>query len=159
MRIVRLISILALALPVLAGCGVSIPADPEGTLERVTDGTLRVGVSPNPPWTEIRPGADPGGTESELVRQFAAAHNAEVQWDTGGEEPLIGKLERGELDLVIGGLTKESPWSEKAALTRPYTEATSPQGKTEKHVLAVRMGENAFLFALERFLLDREEAP
>ena len=40
----------------LTGCGVEIPADPEDTLERVRGGTLRVGVSPNPPHTVAGPG-------------------------------------------------------------------------------------------------------
>ena len=54
-----------------AGCGVTIPTDPEGTLERVSGGTLRVGVSPNPPWTEVTQGAEPTGTEVRLVEEFA----------------------------------------------------------------------------------------
>ncbi|MFD1213908.1 transporter substrate-binding domain-containing protein [Arthrobacter sp. GCM10027362] len=147
-----------LALP-LAGCGLGIPADPEGTLERVRDGTLRVGVSANPPWTRVQAGADPGGTESTLVLRFAARHNAEVEWVEGGEETLMGKLEHGELDLVIGGLTKKSPWSDKAALTRPYVELANDRGEKEEHVMAARMGENAFLVELEEFLLHQEDLP
>ena len=42
----------------------------------------------------------------------------------GGEETLIGRLERGELDLVIGGLTADTPWVEQAAITKPYAETT-----------------------------------
>ena len=44
---------------------------------------------------------------------------------------------------------------EKAAITKPYTTVPGPDGSAEEHVLAVPLGENAFLVALERFLLER----
>ncbi|WP_336716076.1 transporter substrate-binding domain-containing protein [Arthrobacter sp. USHLN218] len=165
----------ALLVPLLAGCGLKIPSDPEGTLDRVAGGTIRAGISHNPPWTETGTGSAsagtgststgagtgststaPGGTEAELVRAFAAEHNARVEWVSGGESNLVRQLERGELDLVVGGLTKDSPWSKHAALTQPYLETSNAQGDKEQHVVAARMGENAFLVELERFL--REEA-
>jgi polar amino acid transport system substrate-binding protein len=166
----------ALLVPLLAGCGLKIPTDPEGTLDRVAGGTLRAGISHNPPWTETGTGTDPagtdpadtgtdpagtatdpGGTEAELVRAFAAEHNARIEWVYGGESNLVRKLERGELDLVVGGLTKDSPWSKHAALTQPYLETRNAQGDKEQHVMAAPMGENAFLVELERFL--EEVAP
>ena len=134
------------------------PADPDGTLERVSGGTLRVGVSHAPPATDIR-GSEPAGPEADLVREFAASLDAQVAWTPGGEEFLMEALKQGDLDLVIGGLTDSTPWTDKAALTRPYAESTSPWGETQKHVLAAPMGENAFLVALEEFLSGREEAP
>lgn len=148
----------ATVLLAVTGCSATIPSDPDGTLDRVTDGTLRVGVSPNPPWTDLPggPDADPEGSEVDLVEGFAASIGADVEWVPGGEEDLIGRLERGELDLVIGGLTARSPWSEKAALTYRYTETTGPEGEKELHVMAAPMGENAFLVELERFLLEAD---
>lgn len=137
---------------VLAGCGTMIPADPGGTLDRVRDGVLRVGVSPNPPWTDILNRADPTGLEADLARGFATGLNARIEWTAGGEQQLVDALEHGELDLLVGGLTKDSPWTEKVALTRPYAEADDGRGGTEQHVMAVRMGENAFLVELETFL-------
>jgi polar amino acid transport system substrate-binding protein len=150
------LTIAGLLLPLLAGCGLQIPADPEGTLERVAGGTLKAGISHNPPWTETPSGSEPAGTEAELVRSFAAEHDARVEWVAGGESNLIRQLERGELDLVVGGLTKDSPWSKYAALTHPYLETRNAQGDKEQHVMAVRMGENAFMVALEEFLLEDE---
>jgi polar amino acid transport system substrate-binding protein len=142
------------ALSLLTGCGMSVPADPEATLETVRGDTLRVGVSPNPPWTDLREDADPAGTEPALVERFASSLDADIEWTEGGEETLVTKLERGQLDLVIGGLTDQSPWVDKAALTVPYTEVRDDEGKAEKHVMAARLGENAFLVELETFLLD-----
>ncbi len=153
-------ALLALVLA-LTGCGGSFPADPDGTLEDVRGGELRVGVSPAPPWTELPaaagPTEEPSGTEVDLVKAFAEHLDADVTWVVGGEEELIGQLERAELDLVVGGLTAQSPWQGKAALTYPYGTTTGPDGKPEKHVLAAPLGENAFLVELEHFLLARKD--
>ena len=61
-----------------------------------------------------------------LVRDFAATLPAEIEWTVGGEEMLILALEHGDLDLVIGGLTADTPWEKHAAITKPYAEATDP---------------------------------
>lgn len=146
-----------LAMLLMCSCSLQIPADPEGTLDRISSGTLRVGVSHNPPWTAVQTGQEPAGREADLVREFAANRGATIEWTAGGEESLMGRLEHGELDLVIGGLTKKSPWSDKAALTQPYAEERAPDGGKQEYVMAARMGENAFLRELEKFLLDRKE--
>jgi hypothetical protein len=147
--------VLPIVLLMLFGCGLTIPADPDHTLDRVRGGVLRVGASPNEPWIIWGAEREPTGREADLVRRFAQSIDARVEWTRGGEEALIDQMERGELDLVAGGLTAESPWMKKAALTKPYVAVPTPHG-TEKHVLAAPLGENAFLVALERFLLAQE---
>lgn len=140
----------------LTGCGVQIPVDTHGTLQRISGATLRVGVSPNPPWTQAREGESPSGREVELILKFAAVHGAGVEWTEGGEETLMGRLDHGDLDIVIGGLTSKSPWSDKAALTQSDARSPAPTtGEVREHVMASRMGENALLFALESFLLEQ----
>ncbi|GAA4430487.1 transporter substrate-binding domain-containing protein [Georgenia halophila] len=153
----RLVIALVVLLAVGA-CGVTIPTDPDGTLDRVRGGTLRVGVSPNSPWTDLPKGtdADPVGIEVELVQEFAETLDAEIVWVPGGEEELITELEHGYLDMVIGGLTARSPWSSKVALTYRYTVTTNVYGQEEQHVMAVPMGENAFQAELERLLFDQD---
>ena len=143
--------LLACILPLLAACA-SVPADPEGTLERVEGGTLRVGVSNSPPFTEVGGSGGPAGSEVELVRKFADSLDAEVEFSEAGEETLMQQLSEGDLDLVIGGLSSSSPWTDMAALTRPYAEVTDEYGKKRKLVMAAPLGENAFLVRLERFL-------
>ncbi|GGC17188.1 transporter substrate-binding domain-containing protein [Cellulomonas carbonis] len=152
------------AVALTAGCQVDsladIPADPRGTLDRVEGGFLRVGVSPNPPWTDLPEGLGdplrPSGREVELVEDFAESLDAEVVWAAGSEEELLGDLETGALDVVVGGLTARSPWASHAALTRPYASVPGEKGEEELHVMATPMGENAFLVALERFLLAQD---
>jgi hypothetical protein len=68
----------------------------------------------------------------------------------------VGDLEEGDLDLVIGGLTAETPWSEKAGTSRPYTTSTDEQGATVEHVMLVPRGENRFLIELDAFLLGSD---
>lgn len=115
---------------------------------------LRVGVSPNDPWIVWSAETEPAGLEADLVRRFAASLDAEVEWSRGAEEALIGQLERGELDMVAVGMTAETPWTEKAAISKPYATVTGPDGSAEEHVLVVPLGENAFLVTLERFLVS-----
>jgi polar amino acid transport system substrate-binding protein len=106
----------------LAACG--IPRDPEGTLERVSGGVMRVGITEAPPWVQLDD-ASPDGIEVRLVERFAEEIDAEVEWLEGSEEEIFGALRLRELDLVVGGLTSETPWSSEAAVTHPYlTTAT-----------------------------------
>lgn len=160
---------LALAL-VLTGCG-AYPADPDGTLERVRSGTLRVGASENGAWVELsRPAPYPAagaggdnqdgtrteqdvrGSEAELVRGFAERLGADIEWTSGAEHVLAEELKHGELDLVIGGLDEKTPWAKHGGLTRPYAETRDSRGSLRKHVMLVPMGENAFLLELDKFL-------
>ena len=142
--------------PFTVSCS-ALPADPEGTLERVSGGTLRVGVSNAPPFTEVDGDGEPAGSETDLVRDFAASVDADVEFFESGEEHLMQRLAEGDLDLVIGGLSDSSPWTDKAALTRPYAEVTDGYGKQRKLVMAAPLGENAFLVRLEEFLTEHGE--
>jgi polar amino acid transport system substrate-binding protein len=108
---------LAVVAVLVAGCG--IPRDPESTLNRVRGGTLRAGITASEPWTTLE-GGRPGGVEVELVERFAAELGAMVEWVDGSEADLIAALEVRELDLVVGGLTADTPWQAKAAITRSY---------------------------------------
>jgi polar amino acid transport system substrate-binding protein len=107
---------LAAALALLA-CG--LPRDPDGTLERVRGGTLRVGVVVAPPWTEDSAGTV-GGVEGALVGALARELGARVQWARRPAHELIGALHARELDLVVGGLTADLAWKHEVAFTKPY---------------------------------------
>ena len=208
----------------LLGC--QYPRDPDGTLNRVHDGVLRVGVSEADPFVRIDGNEPAGGLEVRLVRRFARDLDARIVWVSGSEEELVDATKEGQLDLVIAGLTAKSRWKKDVAFTRPYlderTVVGTPPGASlrddledepvavelgseaegllaqrtearprpveslagsrgapaavsefvltdlglvdsgteldeDRHVMAVKLGENAMLVRLERFLLSREE--
>jgi DNA-binding transcriptional LysR family regulator len=141
----------------VGGCA-GIPADPHGTLSRVTGGELRVGATERPPWVELSEGGEPQGTEPELVRRFAEQLDADIRWVTGSEQKLVDDLEHHALDLVIGGIPADTPWSEHTGMSRPYRSATDEHGQPLEPVMLVPAGENAFLLELDRFLLSQEPA-
>ncbi|MDO5494973.1 MAG: transporter substrate-binding domain-containing protein [bacterium] len=147
-----------LAAAALGACGLAIPSDPDGTLTALLErGTLRAGASPRTPWVEVagEKEAPPSGSEVELVEAFADHLGVDVAWTVSGESELVEMLDLGQIDVVAGGLTANSPYAEAVALTRPYAESTTPEGEVRGHVLAVPVGENAMLSTLERFLDDR----
>ena len=148
--------LLLATLTLAAACG--LPRDPEGTLDRVREGTLRVGFVVDTPWvTEAGQGA--GGIEGAIATELARGLGARIAWTHASETPLLTALHEGDLDLVIAGLTKDSPWSAKASFTRPYyVDTTEVHGKRTEvpHVVAVRPGENAWQVHVERVLEARK---
>ncbi len=114
-----------------AGC--DLPRDPEGTLDRIPNHTLRVGVIIDEPWTSGAGVAEPDGVEVELVRRLATKLNSDVEWSVGGDSRLMNDLERFELDLVIGGIVESTAWGERVALTSPYI-TTAPVDVTKWHL-------------------------
>lgn len=152
------VAVLLLVAVTAAACGGPFPRDTDGSLNRLTGGTLRVGVSENPPWTDVADDGEVTGREVDLVAGFAQAHDAEPEWTPGAESELVMAMKRGDLDVVIGGLTSDSPWEKEVALTRPYAEEVTPDGDTEKMVMATPLGENALLVALETHLAQTGEA-
>lgn len=149
------------ALLAIVGIACGIPRDPRGTLDRVRGGTMRVGVAERAPWV-ILAGTEPTGVEPQLLRSFARALGARIAWTPGVESELMEALERGELDVVAGGLTRSTAWHERVALTRPYRTTNTASGSGEdvsEHVMAVPPGENGWLGELETFLDARAVMP
>lgn len=95
---------------------------------------------------------DGSGVEERLASGIGEALGARLVWERGTVTDNIDRLARGELDLVIGGLTNAGPWSGRAALTRPYVKTRTKEGKEVGHVLALPKGENAFLLRVELLL-------
>ncbi|KKX99476.1 hypothetical protein AAY78_01785 [Microbacterium sp. Ag1] len=133
----------------LSGCGVTVPADPDGTLSTVSGGELRVGTAPDGDLVHVDGGA-PSGSIVDLVDEFASSIDAETDWTVASEETLVSMLEDGELDLIAGGITSDTPWVDKAGVSRGYTQIQGANGR--EIVMLVPLGENAFLTKLETFL-------
>lgn len=143
----------AAALCAALACG--LPRDPEGTLERVRGGTLRVGVVHSPPWVTIEHrDADPAGREVELARGLADALGARLEFTVGGETALIDRLREFELDLVLAGLDDDSPFGDEVGFIRPYVTAGD-----RDHVVAGPPGENAWLRVVEAHFHARAPEP
>nr|WP_240744999.1 MULTISPECIES: hypothetical protein [unclassified Microbacterium] len=150
-RIRRPVSFLAgvAVVALLSGCGLTVPTDPDGTLDSVTGGVLRVGTSPDGELVEVS-GDSPSGAIVDLVDRFADSIDAETDWTVASEETLVKELEAGELDLIAGGITPDTPWVDKAGVTRGYRGIEGAEGR--ELVMLVPLGENAFLSTLETFL-------
>ena len=132
----------------------SLPRDPQGTLAMVMKTQIiRAGVSHDPPWIQaIDTTKAPGGIEVEILQQFAETLGVRIEWTHNTEQELIHMLEGHELDIVLTGMTADTPWKENVGLTRPYY-----RGENKKHVLAIPSGENAWLMALEKFIEDNSD--
>lgn len=145
---------ICLLLLFIAGCE-DFPRDPDKTFERARGGSLRVGVVHVEPWAWPDESGEPAGREPKLIRLFANEIDAEVTWTWGGESQLFHRLEKGELDVVAGDVISTTPWSKSAAFTRPFFIEETSQGP-RKHVIATRLGENAFLIELDAFLQQQK---
>ncbi|WP_228479915.1 hypothetical protein [Microbacterium abyssi] len=142
-------TVLIFVAALVSACGLTVPTDPDGTLDSVTGATMRVGVSPDSGLVDVS-GAEPTGPLVDLTEDFAASLDARIEWTVGAEETLVGELEAGELDMAIGGFTDQSPWADRAGVTRGFKNIEGADGRSL--VFLVPLGENAFLSELEAFL-------
>lgn len=154
-RRIRILLAVATTIVLLTGCQGAFPADAQGTLERAREGVLRVGISENPPWTVVAPDGTVSGSEVELVTDYAESIDAAVEWVPAGESTLAAMMREGQLDVVVGGLASDVPWTSEIATTRPYATTTGADGREVRIVLGVRPGENALMIDIERFLAER----
>lgn len=137
------------------GCGLQIPADPEGTLDRVSGGVLRAGASPSDGLVAVDAAGAVSGPLPDIVSGFAADRDAEVVWTVGSEEDLVVALEEGRLDLAVGGFTTDTPWSDRVSVTRGIPGAVIAGASAGDSVIVLPLGENALQSALETFVDER----
>lgn len=120
-----------------AGCD-SIPADPDGTLERVRSERLfKVGL--------IASHAPPPPAATDLLRRLSQATGAKAALVQGPAEALLTRLEEGELDLVLGEFAETSPWAAQVTLSEPIVA----DGPTVL-AAAAKDGENAWIALVHR---------
>jgi hypothetical protein len=83
-----------------------------------------------------------------LLQRVAIATEATPAVTSGDAEPLLKRLEEGEIDLVIGRFGKKSPWKRLVSFGPPLR--IDRHGKAEFHLIAAaRNGENAWIGLLE----------
>jgi hypothetical protein len=139
----------------LAGCGMQVPTDPEGSLDRLTGDVMQVGASIEPGLVEQR-GDTMEGSLVDLIEGFAETRSATIEWTIASEESLVALLEQGQLDVAVGGMTEQTLWTERVGVTRGYSGIAPTQNT--KLVMFVPLGENRLLSTLERYL-DEEVGP
>jgi polar amino acid transport system substrate-binding protein len=112
--------VFALATLIFASC--DIPRDPRGTLDKVQNGTMRVGIVNHDPWTQIEEGRA-SGVEVELLKDFAGEVVTQIVFVQGTMPELLEAAKQGEVDVVAGGFTSTSPGvseGKEAGITSPY---------------------------------------
>ncbi|KTD23070.1 substrate-binding periplasmic protein [Legionella londiniensis] len=120
----------------ISGC--DLPKDPNHTLDKVKKThILRVGAIYNPPWV----GKNESGIEPILLKQFAKELNAHPKFFYLPESLAMKALIEGQVDVVIGGITADTPWEKKIGLTRPYYKEIyyigRPEKLSKKHLVAI----------------------
>ena len=99
----------------------------------LASGELRVGTSADlPPLTMKNKRGEITGFEAELVEALAEAMNLKVRFVVKPFSELLSTLERGEVDLVISGLTITAERNARVAFAGPYfISGTSIVAKSE----------------------------
>ena len=134
--------LLAIATAFLAACD-SFPRDPRSTLESVrAQGNFAVGYVASARSSNVDP------KTGQLLRSISAATGASPTVAEGETDPLLLRLEEGQLDLVVGWFDKKSPWSSRVTFG-PALE-TQRIGSSELLLRPVMQnGENGWISLVE----------
>ena len=106
---------LLLAVSTLPACDdFRYPRDPNDTLERVlATRRVRVAAVDHVPWVVVGEARAPQGIEPELVAAFARQLGATIEWRRAPAFEALQALARGDVDLAIGGFTKQAVTAHK----------------------------------------------
>lgn len=144
----RLNVLLLSGIILLSGCG--IPDDIEATTEKaMSRGHLRAGWVAGAETIETQSDGDLVGFEIDIVDRFADSMGISAEWTTGSEHELMKMLEDHRLDVVVGGVTRATPWGKHVGLTAPMRGT----GR-DAIVAAVPKGENRWLLAFDRLVRE-----
>ncbi len=115
--------VLAIALTTLMGVQ-ALPAGAESSstvLERIAAGKLRVGMSGNqPPLNFESKDGQMMGLEVDMARALAALMGVELEIVKTPFGDLLGSLAKGDIDLVMSGMTITAERNMRAAFVGPY---------------------------------------
>ena len=99
-------------LVLLVVCITLTACDPEKTLETVlADREMTVAFADNPPWVTFHSEGAPQGMEVDMVRAFAEELGVAIDWKRLGAFAALEGLERGDIDLAIGGFGRKDVMS------------------------------------------------
>jgi hypothetical protein len=136
-----------LFMAMLAACQ-DYPRDIEGTLDHIrAERVMRVGLIAGEAETRDRVAI------SAYLDRVGRAAGARAEITRGAAEPLLLKLDHGQLDLVIGDMTEKSPWIADVMVIEPIAEAMLGKDRILLSPIA-RNGENRWIMLLERAVRD-----
>src|SRR5690606_27027493 len=129
-------------LAAIAAACADLPRDPEGTTERVRHAhEIVLGEVAGAP---LSPGV------GRTLDRVAARLDPGVETVSGHGEDLLGRLEKGEVDLVYGHFAASSPWAARVHFGTPLGSRRNI-GKDERVPrFAFRNGENGWIALVER---------
>lgn len=78
-----------------------------------------MGWAHSPPWV-VAAASEPSGLEPDIIRQWARALQARIEWVHAGEAGLVTALQGHAIDIAVGGFTTSAPWGAKIGQTQPY---------------------------------------
>lgn len=112
----------AVLIALVAGCAASRGPGPERGLSRmVSTGEMRVGTSgQQPPFSMTSRGGELVGLDIALARVLAQSMGLRARFVTLPFAGLLDALERGEVDLVMSGMTITPARSQRVTFVGPY---------------------------------------
>lgn len=131
----------------LAACS-ELPKDPDGTLERVrTSKVLRTGII-------LEAGNSADSVHRRFLRRVAGETGSQPRIITGSAEQLLPKIERGELDIVVGRFGPSTPWTTRVTIV-PAAEETDEEETASAAI--VRNGENRWIALVHKHAQKMED--
>jgi polar amino acid transport system substrate-binding protein len=105
----------------LASCLVTGGVAQAATLQQVLNRSeLRVGVTLAPPWAMRDDDGEYSGFEIEVARKLAADMGVELRFSRYEYDELVRALERGDIDIIIAGLTITPERALHVNFSQPY---------------------------------------
>ncbi len=113
--IFRLLSLVLLTIPAIAGADVL-----DDILER---GTIRFGVAEFTPWTMKSDSGDLIGFEIDLANKIAKDMGVKAELMLYPWEEIIPALQKGEIDIIAGGMSITPARALQVSFTRPTAKS------------------------------------
>jgi hypothetical protein len=128
------------AVLLLSACE-ALPCDPENTAKTVAQAKqFEVGiVAGTGQQTHIQ----------QLLDEISRGTHARPRVSSGSAEELLQRVSEGNLDLVVGAFTKDSPWTTQVAFGPPL-RSSGPKDNRVELKAAMRNGENRWIMLVER---------
>lgn len=140
-------TIALIACSMATGCD-HYPRDIEGTLDHVRDQReFRVGL------VASGNGSSHALLVGEYLGRVGRVTGAQPRITIGAAEPLLVKLEDGDLDLVVGQFATDSPWLTDVAVIEPLAQGQLRGRQVSLNPVA-RNGENRWIMLLEQQVRD-----